>query len=177
MKEKIFALTVLLAAALVSCGGGSSNTIVGGAGGADFVAVSIDSSAPYTYTETADASSPVSYDPYIWSSVSGTTSTHLYIHTYNGSSTSTPRMEIALKGTAPGIYNISDGNRMDYMPAGGPNYYCSLYFPLSSGTVAVTEFGPPGGGQIKGSFDVISTFGSMNTSTAHLTGSFTVTRN
>ncbi len=173
MIEKIFAL-MLFATALVSCGGSGSND--DGSQGPDFVTISVASGTPYTYTETVNASSPVSYDPYIWSTSTGTTETHMYIHTYDGSNTCTPRMEIYFKGTMSGSYFILDGNRVDYMPAGGPNYYCDDFVPGTSGTITITRVGPSGGGQIQGNFNLLCAVGTSST-TALLEGTFRITRN
>jgi hypothetical protein len=86
-------------------------------------------------------------------------------------------MQITIKGTVPGTYNISDGNSLYYMPAGGSIYNCTSTTAGASGTVTITEFGASGGGQIKGSFDAIAAKVPTLTPTVHLTGSFTITRN
>lgn len=173
MRAKLFVVIVVFAASMVSCGGGSGDTGTGGnnSGGADFATITVDASAPYTYTEAPSASYPF-YDPYIMSIVSGT-STGLYAYT-NGA----PRMQISFAGATAGTYTISNGgNAVYYMPDGGDIYSCSPAFSGSSGTITITEFGPASGGHITGSYDVIAKYGTYNASSAHLTASFSVTRN
>ncbi len=164
---------MVFATAMVSCGGGGGGSDNAGnnSTGADFFTISVDSGAPYTYTEAVSDTFPY-YDPYLRSSVTGTTSAYLYAYTSGA-----PRMEIYIAGTSAGTYNIADGNAVYYTPDGGPNYNCSIAFSGSSGTITITEFSPTAGGPIKGSFDVIAKYGTYNASSAHLTASFSITRN
>jgi hypothetical protein len=166
----LFAFFVFLISALISCGGGS------GAVEADFVSITVDGAGTVLYTETTNTSAETGYSPYLWSSATTSIGTYLYSADWDPAvSDYAFRFEIHVWGVEPGTYKISDNIIVYFTPAGGPAYSCVTGAANTGGSVTFTEVGPTGG-KVKGYFDVTSVLVSSPTQTAHVSGSFSVTR-
>ena len=169
----------LVLSALAACGGGSSSSS-SGSGEADFASITVEGGGTTVYTETADAAASVGFSPYLTTTATGTsTGTYLYSMDWNAATAQYDmRFELHTWGTGAGTYSITgDSAMVIFMPPGGPTYSSTNVPGYGiSGTVNITEFGPVGG-KVKGTFDVISLVLTTSvTGTAHLTGSFSVTR-
>jgi hypothetical protein len=162
---------LLLLASLFSCGKDSS----GSGSSADFMSVAVNDDATISFTETVDRNAHFGFDPYITSTYDSThDQIYLFAHADYNSGVSTLRMDIFINGSQPGAYTITGGSHINYAPVGG-NYSASASLPPSGGTISVTRFDGPGG-LVQGSYDIIALVGTGSTTTAHLTGSFSVTR-
>lgn len=171
--RSIFLFTFCLSA-LISCGGGSSSSP--GVGETDFASITVEGMGTQLYTEATNTNADSGYSPYLTSTVIGATETYLFSLDWNGSGWDT-RFQIHIQGTGPGTYNIADiGNIVLFAPEGGPQYSAMSTIASTSGAITISEFGGPLG-KVKGTFDVISSLlYSLTTQTAHLTGSFSITR-
>jgi hypothetical protein len=158
---------------ILSCGGGGGG---GGGGEADFASISVDGGQPVRYTLTADTNAPDGYSPDVWGMLTSPQNAHIYCQEWV-SSAYVMRFQIDVyyfDGVHAGNYLINDsGNWFQFSPQGGAGY--SAMGGGTSGTITITELGGAGG-KIKGTFDVIAEVNSMPTSTARVTGSFSVTR-
>jgi hypothetical protein len=163
---------LLLLTSLFSCGKDSSGS---GGSSADFMSVAVNDGAPISFIETVNRTAHFGYDPYVASTFDSTNDQiYLLAHADYNSGVSTLRMDIFINGAQPGDYTIAGGSHVYYTPVNGI-YSATASLPPSDGTIFVTRFDGPGG-LVQGSYDVIALVGTGNTTTAHLTGSFSVTR-
>jgi hypothetical protein len=163
---------LLLLASLFSCGKDSSGS---GGSGADFMSVTVNDGAPVSFIETVNRNAHFGFDPYVASTFDSTNGQmYLFAHADYNSGVPTLRMDILINGSQPGTYTIAGGSHVFYTPVGGL-YSTSASQPPSGGTISVTRFDGTGG-LVQGSYDVIALVGTGSTTTAHLTGSFSVTR-
>jgi hypothetical protein len=169
--SKIFA-GLLLLGSVFSCGKDSSGP---GGSSADFMSVAVNDGAPVSFIETVDTNAHFGFDPYITSTYdSPHDQIYLFAHADYNSGGSTLRMDVFINGSQPGEYTIAGGSHVNYSPLSGL-YSASASLPSSGGTISVTRFDGPGG-VVQGSYDVIALVGTEGTTTAHLSGSFSVTR-
>jgi len=156
------------------CAGGGGGG--GGGGESDLASISVEGGQTVQYTQTANASAPDGFSPDLWSISSQPESAHIYCREWTGSAY-VMRFQIEIynfAGIHTGNYLITDlGNSVQFSPKDVTTY--STICTGTSGTITITELGGSGG-KIKGTFDVISIVNSLPTSTAHLTGDFSVTR-
>ncbi len=178
MKRTRFLLLVILLAvglsATASCSGSGSGDNV--SGDLDFASVSVEGGQTVRYTLTANGSAPNGFSPDLWSISTSTNNAHIYCSEW-ANNADVMRLEVDVYDYAAGLhtgsYSITDpGNQILFSPEGGDRYGTSS---AATGTVTITEIGG-NGGKIKGTFDVIVEVNSVPTSTARLTGSFSVTR-
>jgi len=159
---------------IISCSSGGSGG--GGGAGTDVASISVDGGEAFSYTITANASAPEGYSPDLWSISSQPESAHIYCSEWTGSAY-IMRLQVDLYsffGVHTGNYLIAElGNSVQFSPPDGTTY--NTLDSGASGTITITEVGGSGS-KISGTFDVIANVNSSPTSTARLTGDFSVTR-
>ena len=167
----LFILGVLLLTA--ACGGGGGT---GAGGGTDVASISVEGGPSFQYTLTVNKTAPEGFSPDLWSISSQPQSAHIYCREWTGSAY-VMRFQIdvySFAGMHAGNYLITDlGNSVQFSPPDGTTY--STLGTGTSGTITISELGGSGS-KIKGTFDVIANVTSLPTSTARLTGDFSVTR-
>jgi hypothetical protein len=169
-----WAVLIAFLSLIASCGGGGGSS--GGTGAETyFASITVAGAGSTLYTETTNTNAQAGYSPYlVVSSSTPSIGTYLYSLDWNGSSYDT-RFEIHVWGSGPGTYDIKNNNFVIFDPTGSSAYSAMGSLSNTSGTITFTEFGAPGA-KVKGTFDVISLITSSPTQTAHLTGSFSITR-